>query len=106
MESSLDSLLPLFEREYAGHRAVALGLLVRTLGSTYRKAGALMLIASNGDYAGLLSGGCLETDLREHALAVIGSGEPRLVEYDTRGGDDLIWGLGLGCEGAISILLL
>jgi len=106
MESSLNSLLPLFEREHAAHRAVALGVLVRTIGSTYRKAGALMLIASNGDYAGLLSGGCLETDLREHALEVIRSGEPRLVDYDTRGGDDLIWGLGLGCEGAISILLL
>jgi len=64
-----------------------------------------MLIASNGDYAGLLSGGCLEGDLRERAHAVIETGQAQLVTYDTRGKDDLIWGLGLGCEGAMHILL-
>ncbi|HZO21851.1 MAG TPA: XdhC family protein [Steroidobacteraceae bacterium] len=106
MESLLDPLLPLYERERAANRAVALGVLVQTLGSTYRKAGAMMLIAADGDYAGLLSGGCLEGDLREHARAVIETGQARLIEYDTRGGDDVIWGLGLGCEGAITILLL
>ena len=105
MESSLGPLLPLFERERAAGRALAVGLLVRTLGSTYRKPGALMLIAANGDYAGLISGGCLEGDLREHAQSVIQSGQPQLVTYDMRGADDLIWGLGLGCEGAMEILL-
>lgn len=105
MESSLGPLLPLFERERAAGRALALGLLVHTAGSTYRKAGALILIAANGDYAGLLSGGCLEGDLRDHARGVIESGQARLVSYDTRGPDDLIWGLGLGCEGAMRVLL-
>ena len=105
MESSLGPLLPLFNRERAAGNAVAVGLLVHTLGSTYRKPGALMLIASNGDYAGLLSGGCLEGDLRERAQAVIETGQAQLVTYDTRGKDDLIWGLGLGCEGAMHILL-
>src|ERR1700736_5121835 len=106
VESLLGPLLPLFERERAAGRTVALGLLVDTAGSTYRKSGALMLIASNGDSAGLLSGGCLEGDLGEYARSVIGTGKSRLVTYDMRGGDDLIWGLGLGCEGAMHILLI
>ena len=106
VESLLGPLLPLFERERAAGRTVALGLLVDTAGSTYRKPGALMLIASNGDSAGLLSGGCLEGDLGEYARAVIDTGKSRLVSYDMRGGDDLIWGLGLGCEGAMHILLI
>ncbi len=55
---------------------------------------------------GLLSGGCLEGDLREHALSVIETGEPRIVSYDLFGPDDLLWGLGIGCEGAMRILLL
>jgi xanthine/CO dehydrogenase XdhC/CoxF family maturation factor len=96
----------LFERERAAGRAVALGLLVETAGSTYRKPGALMLIAANGDSAGLLSGGCLEGDLAEYARSVIETGTARLVTYDMRGGDDLVWGLGLGCEGAMHILLM
>ena len=81
-------------------------MLVHTAGSTYRKPGALMLIAANGDYSGLLSGGCLESDLREHARSVILGGEPRAVHYDLREPDELLWGLGLGCEGAMHILLL
>jgi xanthine dehydrogenase accessory factor len=106
VEASLGPLLPLFERERAAGRALALGMLVHTAGSTYRKPGALMLIAANGDYAGLLSGGCLESDLREHARTVILNGEPRAVHYDLRAPDELLWGLGLGCEGAMHILLL
>ena len=106
VESLLGPLLPLFERERAAGKALALGLLVETAGSTYRKAGALMLIADNGDSAGLLSGGCLEGDLGEYARSVIDTGKARLVTYDMRGGDDVIWGLGLGCEGAMHILLL
>ena len=106
MEANLDPLLPLFERERAAGRALALGVLVRTEGSTYRKPGALILIAGNGDYAGLISGGCLEGDLRERARAVIETGTAQTVAYDTRGADDLVWGLGLGCEGAMQILLL
>jgi xanthine dehydrogenase accessory factor len=106
VESLLGPLLPLLDRERKAGNAVAVGVLVHTAGSTYRKPGALMLIAANGDYAGLLSGGCLEGDLREHALSVIETGEPRIVSYDLFGPDDLLWGLGIGCEGAMRILLL
>jgi xanthine dehydrogenase accessory factor len=106
VEASLGPLLPLFERERGAGRALALGVLVHTAGSTYRKPGALILIAANGDYAGLISGGCLEGDLREHARTVIESGAARVVHYDLRIADDLLWGLGLGCEGAMQILLL
>ncbi len=106
MESSLAPLLPLYERERSAGRALVLGIVLETAGSTYRKPGALMLIASDGNYAGLLSGGCLEGDLREHANTVRETGVPRVVSYDLRGPDDLLWGLGVGCEGAMNILLI
>jgi xanthine/CO dehydrogenase XdhC/CoxF family maturation factor len=53
----------------------------------------------------LLSGGCLEGDLREHARSVLASGRSRTVTYDMRSADDELWGLGAGCEGAMEILL-
>jgi xanthine dehydrogenase accessory factor len=106
VEASVGPLLPLFERERAAGRAVALGVLVDTAGSTYRKPGAMILIAADGDYAGLISGGCLEGDLREHARAVIDTGTASTLRYDMRSTEDLLWGLGLGCEGAMQILLL
>jgi XdhC and CoxI family len=65
-----------------------------------------MAMTAGREFAGLLSGGCLEGDLGEHARSVITSGTARVVTYDTRGPDDLVWGLGLGCEGAMRIFLL
>jgi xanthine dehydrogenase accessory factor len=82
-----------------------LATLVATTGSTYRKPGARMLIMADGSYLGLLSGGCLEADLRTHAEEVIAGGPTRAVEYDLRGPDDVLFGLGAGCEGAMRVLL-
>ena len=106
MESLIAPLLPLYEREHNAGRAVALAVVAHTNGSTYRKPGALMLIAADGEYAGLLSGGCLESDLHQHALQVMDSGQAKVITYDTGGSDDLLWGLGVGCEGSMQILLL
>lgn len=106
MESLIAPLLPLYEREHSAGRAVALAVVVHTKGSTYRKPGALMLIAADGDYAGLLSGGCLESDLHQHALQVMATGKAKVIAYDTGGSDDLLWGLGVGCEGSMQVLLL
>lgn len=105
MDSSLPRLLAFLDARRARALPLALATVVATEGSTYRKPGARMLIDAAGDSCGLLSGGCLEGDLAEHARAVIEGGAARLVEYDLRSSDDLIWGLGLGCEGAMRILL-
>jgi xanthine/CO dehydrogenase XdhC/CoxF family maturation factor len=99
-------MLDFLDRETAaGHRLVA-AFVIATEGSTYRKPGALMLLSSSGARCGLLSGGCLEGDLHEHAQRLL-AGDDRILErhYDGRGSDDPVWGLGLGCEGAMRILL-
>jgi xanthine/CO dehydrogenase XdhC/CoxF family maturation factor len=105
MSTSLQRLLPLYEREQARAEAMVLATVIRTAGPTYTKPGAQMLIARSGEYAGLLSGGCLEGDLSERAGRVFRSGGAELVHYDMRGPDDLLFGLGSGCEGAMDILL-
>jgi xanthine/CO dehydrogenase XdhC/CoxF family maturation factor len=64
-----------------------------------------MLLMADGSYIGLLSGGCLESDLQIHAREVLDSGVARAVEYDTRGPDDILFGVGAGCEGTMRVLL-
>lgn len=105
MNHSGVSLSEFFRTYVARGEPLVLATIVETLGSTYRKAGAQMLIAGDGASAGLLSGGCLESDLLERARAVLATGAAVRIEYDTRSSDDLIWGIGLGCEGAMSIVL-
>jgi xanthine dehydrogenase accessory factor len=85
-----------------GERA-ALATVVRVRGSTYRREGARLLIRDDGQTVGSISGGCLEGDVAEVAREVIHSGRPRLVSYDLTSDDDAVWGLGLGCNGAIDV---
>lgn len=79
--------------------------VVRTEGSTYRGVGTRMIVRADDTTAGLLSGGCLEADLIEHGKRVRASGVPDIVLYDTTSGDDYVWGLGLGCNGLVEVLL-
>lgn len=102
---SIHRLLPLITRARNDREPLVLATVIRTAGSTYAKPGALMLIARDGEYAGLLSGGCLEGDLREHAREVTATGRARIVRYDMRTPDDQLFGLGSGCEGAMDVLL-
>jgi xanthine/CO dehydrogenase XdhC/CoxF family maturation factor len=102
----LDTSLELLsERAPAGQSARVLATVVATAGSTYRKRGARMLIMADGSYFGLLSGGCLESDLILHAEEVLNGGAIRAVEYDMRGPDDVLFGIGTGCEGAMRVLI-
>ncbi len=102
---SLHRLLPLYERARLANEPLVLATVIRTGGSTYAKPGAQMLISSHGEYAGLLSGGCLEGDLAEHAREVARTGTARIVSYDLRSSTDQLFGLGAGCEGAMDVIL-
>ena len=101
LDTSLETLLTRADPA----RPSVLATIVATAGSTYRKAGARMLLYADGTHLGLLSGGCLEGDLAGHAARVLATGRPEAVEYDLRGPDDALYGIGAGCEGAMRVLL-
>ncbi len=83
----------------------AVATVVRVRGSTYRREGARLLIEASGRTVGSISGGCLEGDVAEIARDVLETGRPRLVNYDMTSDDDAVWGLGLGCNGAIDVFV-
>lgn len=104
MHLGTSALLDFFDR-HRDDEALVLVTITGTEGSTYRKPGAMMLIAPDHKYVGLISGGCLEGDLLHHADTVFETGEPKQLTYDMHAGDDLVWGLGIGCDGIIHLLL-
>ena len=87
-----------------GESAV-LATIVAVEGSAYRREGARMLIEGNGELTGVISGGCLERDLAARAAELLAIGESTLATYDLRSPDEVLWGLGLGCGGKITLLL-
>jgi xanthine dehydrogenase accessory factor len=99
------SLEQLAERLALLRAPCVVATVISATGSTYRKPGARMLVEDDGRITGLLSGGCFEQDLREHARRVLAKGVAATVTYDMRDDDDLIFGIGAGCEGCMGILL-
>ncbi len=98
-------LYDFFEVHQRRQAPLVLVTVVETQGSTYSKAGALMLIDENGIFQGMLSGGCLEGDLAIRAQVVLESGQSQLVTYDLAADNDELWGLGVGCDGLMRVLL-
>nr|MBA2601085.1 XdhC family protein [Actinomycetota bacterium] len=86
-------------------RPMALATIVSVTGSTYRRPGARLLVPDEGDAIGNLSGGCLEGQVTEIGRDVMESGESRLEFYDLTADDEVVWGWGLGCNGAIEVFI-
>ena len=82
---------------------VAIATVVRVKGNAYRREGARIVVRGDGSYECLLSGGCLEPAVADAAARVIASGEPVIIDYNLA--DDSIWGLGIGCSGAVDVLI-
>ena len=106
----LQTIIAARECARAQGRRAALVTVVKTSGSTYRRPGARMLVLESpdgeanligADLLGSISGGCLEDDAREHALAAIVSGRPEIIRYDTTAESDILFGTGAGCQGIV-----
>lgn len=82
---------------------VAIATVVKTLGSTPRPIGAKMAVNSRGEFAGSVSGGCVEGAVIEQALNVIKSGTPKLLHFGIS--DETAWDVGLSCGGTIDVFV-
>ncbi|MGB0938447.1 MAG: XdhC family protein [Colwellia sp.] len=82
-----------------------LATIYKTEGPCYRKAGSMMLFSSLGEQLGMLSGGCLESDIGINARKVMQTGQAKYVCYDGSDEEDLSFHLGIGCGGTVYITL-
>ncbi len=97
-----------------------LATVVRTEGSAYRRAGAMMLICADGRSVGMISGGCLEPHIIKRAFWLTRDGasvqvyqtgdEQRDDDRDSNTADELKidsddeLNFGLGCNGKVHVL--
>jgi len=78
--------------------------LVRVEGSSYRQPGARLLLGETGEYAGTISGGCLETEVTRKAAWKTRDGAV-VQRYSTLFDDTSEIPFGLGCGGVVDLLL-
>lgn len=101
----IKQILKAYEIARQKGQRVALATVVHVEGSSYRGPGARMLVNEDGTLTGAISGGCLEGDALRKALMAIVENKTLLTTYDTSDDDDAIFGMGLGCNGIIRVLI-
>lgn len=78
-----------FIRQFAD-QSLVLAQVESTQGSTYRKKGAIKIVADNGESVGLISGGCLEKEIVEKALSLVSPQEVHM--FDSSDSQDRLFG--------------
>lgn len=97
LQATLDALR-------AGRRA-ALAVVLETEGSTYTRAGTVVLFTDEG-HVGWLSGGCLEPEIERRAMQAVDQGALDWMEIDTRDDDALFSANAVGCRGLQRVVLI
>jgi xanthine dehydrogenase accessory factor len=82
---------------------VAVATVVATRRSAPRPVGSKLAVSEQGELAGSVSGGCVESDVVLAAQEVLGGAGPRLVTYGIT--DDMALGIGLPCGGEIDVFV-
>ena len=98
-----DSIFQLAELWFDEGRELALATVLETWGSSPRPAGSRLLVDSDGNFKGSVSGGCVETAVISEAMLVMKDKNMRVLEYGVS--DEMAWEVGLACGGRIKILL-
>ncbi|WPP48607.1 XdhC family protein [Catalinimonas niigatensis] len=102
----LSRIVEAYEQIADKQQKAALATVVKVEGSSYRRAGARMLMTDDGRWTGAISGGCLEGDALRKARQAILQNKPSVVTYDTMTDENASrLGVGLGCNGIIDVLI-
>ena len=75
------NLFEIFHRTHKTGKSIALAIIIKTKGSTPRRAGAKMIVLKDGKAIGTMGGGDLEKRVIEEAMETIKQGEPRIASF-------------------------
>lgn len=90
-------------RWHAEGLSVALATVVKTWGSAPRQTGSQMCINERGEFAGSVSGGCVEGAVIQEAQSILETGGVKLLTFGVS--NDQAWEVGLACGGEVRVFV-
>ena len=84
-------------------RTVALATVLQTWGSAPAPAGSQLAIDGEGNFAGSVSGGCVEGAVIAEAAEAMASVKPKTLQFSVA--EETAWAVGLACGGTIRIFV-
>ncbi|HWA33258.1 MAG TPA: XdhC family protein [Cyclobacteriaceae bacterium] len=99
----MNDVIPLIKQWTKEAKPFAIARVLETWGSSPRQVGSVLVISSEGELAGSVSGGCVEGAVVKEAKTLIGTGGFKVLNYGVT--DDDAWSVGLSCGGKIKLLL-
>lgn len=85
------------------NKEFAMATVIKTWGSSPRPVGSAMLISSEMEMVGSVSGGCVENSVITAALPLIERGESQRLAFGVT--DEDAWSVGLSCGGKIQVFV-
>ena len=82
-------------------RRLTIATVVETWGSAPQPVGSQLVIDSDGNFIGSVSGGCVEGAVVSEAQDIIGSGKSKLLQFGVA--DETAGEAGLACGGKIGV---
>ncbi len=82
-------------------RKVAIATVIKTWGSSPRPVGSQLIVDTENNMIGSVSGGCIEGAVVHEALEVIQDGKPRVLSFGVT--DEQAWDVGLACGGEVEV---
>ncbi|KAF0111984.1 MAG: putative Carbon monoxide dehydrogenase accessory protein I [Chloroflexi bacterium] len=85
-------------------KAIAIATIVKVEGTPLRPLGSKMVVTSDKQIAGSITGGCIEGGIYEEAQTVIKSCQPKLLHFGLLN-DESPWEIGLSCGSSIDVFI-
>jgi xanthine dehydrogenase accessory factor len=96
-------LLDDYAKLAATGRPVGRAVVTSVWGSAPRPEGSVLLATADGELAGSVSGGCVETATADEIAAALARGTSKLVSFGVS--HERAWEVGLACGGTIRVLI-
>ena len=99
----MKDLLPTLLDWTAKDRPFAIATVIKTWGSSPRPIGSSLIVSSEMEMAGSVSGGCVEGAVLKAAQPIIKNGGSRQLGFGVS--NDEAWAVGLTCGGKVSVFV-